>query len=216
MTKPLIDRSKYDHPEHFDDDIREYRTSERYIPTPLEHLLFELSGHRCTICHAPWLEIHHIKELADGGETTYENMIVLCPNCHTRVHSEGVPSAQELLQYKRKQEIAYELPVIAKLSKPDRALIRELTELPSEELVLFARRHAYHIDGDDQEAAVVEARKLVGHLYLDECGILHTQRDLSVTLDGQVMVALVLSLTSKGIKWVRYLQESGRIETLTP
>jgi len=69
MGKPLIDRSSYDHPEHFDDVIREYRTSERYLPTPLEHLLYEMAGHRCTICSAPWLEVHHIEELADDGAT---------------------------------------------------------------------------------------------------------------------------------------------------
>ena len=86
MTQPLLDRNSYDHPEHFDDDIRTYRTSERYVPTPLEHHLFELASHRCTICHAPWLEIHHIDELSEDGKTEYDNLIVLCPNCHTRVH----------------------------------------------------------------------------------------------------------------------------------
>ena len=74
--KPLLDRSAYDHPEHFDDEVRAFRTSERYVPTPLEALLFELAGHRCTICAAPWLEIHHIDELGDGGKTEYQNLVV--------------------------------------------------------------------------------------------------------------------------------------------
>ena len=84
MGKPLIDRTLYDHPEHFDDLIREYISSNRYIPTPLEDLLFEQCGHRCTICNAPLCEIHHIEFLEEGGITEYDNLIVLCPNCHTR------------------------------------------------------------------------------------------------------------------------------------
>lgn len=83
MTRPLIDRQSLDHPEHFDDEIREYKSNARYKPTALEQLLFEMAGHRCTICDAPWLEINHITELAEGGKTEYDNLIVLCPNCHT-------------------------------------------------------------------------------------------------------------------------------------
>lgn len=36
--------------------------------------------------NSPYLEVHHIKTLADGGEDTVENAIALCPNCHRRVH----------------------------------------------------------------------------------------------------------------------------------
>lgn len=34
----------------------------------------------------PYLEVHHKKFLADGGEDTIENAIALCPNCHRRRH----------------------------------------------------------------------------------------------------------------------------------
>ena len=34
----------------------------------------------------PYLEVHHIKQLADGGEDTVENAIALCPNCHRHIH----------------------------------------------------------------------------------------------------------------------------------
>jgi 5-methylcytosine-specific restriction endonuclease McrA len=34
----------------------------------------------------PYLEIHHILPLADGGEDTVENAIALCPNCHRKKH----------------------------------------------------------------------------------------------------------------------------------
>jgi 5-methylcytosine-specific restriction protein A len=39
---------------------------------------------------SPYLEVHHKKTLADGGEDTVENAIALCPNCHRKEHH-GVP-----------------------------------------------------------------------------------------------------------------------------
>jgi 5-methylcytosine-specific restriction protein A len=40
----------------------------------------------------PYLEVHHVKQLADGGDDTIENAVALCPNCHRRVHSQGLES----------------------------------------------------------------------------------------------------------------------------
>lgn len=34
----------------------------------------------------PYLEVHHIIPLAEGGEDTVENAIALCPNCHRHAH----------------------------------------------------------------------------------------------------------------------------------
>lgn len=34
----------------------------------------------------PYLEVHHRKPLALGGEDTFENAVALCPNCHRRNH----------------------------------------------------------------------------------------------------------------------------------
>lgn len=34
----------------------------------------------------PYLEVHHVKQLADGGEDTVENAIAVCPNCHRKAH----------------------------------------------------------------------------------------------------------------------------------
>ncbi|MEO1942713.1 MAG: HNH endonuclease [Candidatus Thioglobus sp.] len=31
--------------------------------------------------------MHHIHQLADGGEDTTENAVALCPNCHRMMHS---------------------------------------------------------------------------------------------------------------------------------
>jgi 5-methylcytosine-specific restriction protein A len=34
----------------------------------------------------PFLEVHHIEWLANGGLDTIENTVALCPNCHRRMH----------------------------------------------------------------------------------------------------------------------------------
>lgn len=34
----------------------------------------------------PYLEVHHLVRLADGGDDTVENALALCPNCHRRAH----------------------------------------------------------------------------------------------------------------------------------
>ena len=34
----------------------------------------------------PYLEVHHVIPLADGGEDTIENALALCPNCHREKH----------------------------------------------------------------------------------------------------------------------------------
>lgn len=35
----------------------------------------------------PYLECHHVKPLADGGDDTKENAVALCPNCHRKMHA---------------------------------------------------------------------------------------------------------------------------------
>lgn len=39
--------------------------------------------------NSPYLEVHHTKRLADGGEDTVENAQALCPNCHRELHYGG-------------------------------------------------------------------------------------------------------------------------------
>ena len=33
-----------------------------------------------------YLEVHHVKRLADGGKDTVKNAVALCPNCHKEAH----------------------------------------------------------------------------------------------------------------------------------
>lgn len=34
----------------------------------------------------PFLEVHHMKRLSDGGSDTITNVVALCPNCHREIH----------------------------------------------------------------------------------------------------------------------------------
>lgn len=46
----------------------------------------------------PFLEVHHLRKLADGGSDTVTNAAALCPNCHRRLHfSEDAHAYRETL-----------------------------------------------------------------------------------------------------------------------
>ena len=36
---------------------------------------------------SPYLEVHHIDYLANGGSDTIENVAAICPNCHRKMHA---------------------------------------------------------------------------------------------------------------------------------
>lgn len=58
------------------------------IPRPLERDVKTEAGHRCSIptCRATaGLQIHHIVPWAKVKKHTFDNLILLCSNCHSRV-----------------------------------------------------------------------------------------------------------------------------------
>lgn len=48
----------------------------------------------------PFLHVHHIEFLADGGDDTIENSIALCPNCHAKVHMIDQDHYKDILKQK--------------------------------------------------------------------------------------------------------------------
>ena len=46
----------------------------------------------------PFLEVHHVKRLAEGGEDVPDNTVALCPNCHRMAHYGDVKKVQEKLK----------------------------------------------------------------------------------------------------------------------
>jgi hypothetical protein len=63
-------------------------------------------GHRCSVCGDPTaLEKAHIIPWGKRKEHKFENLVVLCANCHTRSHSENW-STEVLREYKKKPWVA--------------------------------------------------------------------------------------------------------------
>ncbi|MFD5078134.1 HNH endonuclease [Streptomyces sp. NPDC058371] len=56
------------------------------IPRPLERRVLVEAGHRCAIptCRTVPVELAHIDPWSKVQEHTFENLIALCPTCHTR------------------------------------------------------------------------------------------------------------------------------------
>lgn len=49
----------------------------------------ELCGHEAPFKTAdgePFLESHYVNWLSEGGSPTIDNLVVLCPNCHRKIH----------------------------------------------------------------------------------------------------------------------------------
>jgi 5-methylcytosine-specific restriction endonuclease McrA len=64
-------------------------------PAVVAYVLQEAKGH-CEACGEPapfvdengipFLEVHHLQALGEGGADTVENALAACPNCHRRFH----------------------------------------------------------------------------------------------------------------------------------
>jgi 5-methylcytosine-specific restriction endonuclease McrA len=69
---------------------------EAYARDPsVKAFILERAGGRCELCgvqpflnryREPFLEIHHVRRLADGGPDVVENAVALCPTCHREMH----------------------------------------------------------------------------------------------------------------------------------
>jgi len=71
------------------------------IPEELRRAVLIEAGHRCAIptCHATTTEVAHIVPWAKVRDHRFENLIALCPNCHTRF-DKGEIDRKAMLQYK--------------------------------------------------------------------------------------------------------------------
>lgn len=77
------------------------------IPRPLARAVRVEAGHRCAIptCRATsGLQIHHVEDWAKVQEHTFENLILLCANCHARITA-GEIDRQSVNVYKKNLSI---------------------------------------------------------------------------------------------------------------
>jgi 5-methylcytosine-specific restriction enzyme A len=72
-------------------------TSTQYVRDPeVVAWVLDLANGSCECCgkpapfiredNTPFLEVHHLRRLADGGSDTITNAIAACPNCHRELH----------------------------------------------------------------------------------------------------------------------------------
>jgi Predicted restriction endonuclease len=77
--------------------LQSTKTTVSYARDPLvKAWVLQKSEGKCEGCFSPapfqnkdggpYLEVHHIIKLAEGGPDTIENAVALCPNCHRRCH----------------------------------------------------------------------------------------------------------------------------------
>lgn len=72
----------------------------RYIKKTERDKLDKSSNFKCAWCGVNLMERHHIVQYSDGGQNIADNLILLCPNCHTLVH-QGKISKDELLKRRK-------------------------------------------------------------------------------------------------------------------
>lgn len=78
-------------PDH-NDDGRDADRDRDAIPPELREEVLEEAGYQCQMCPnrmedpAVTLELHHQVPVAEGGETTKENLTVVCRRCHRDYH----------------------------------------------------------------------------------------------------------------------------------
>lgn len=71
-----------------------YGRERRFASDAQVQALLSLWGNQCAMpgcTHSRFMEIHHIRDWADGGKTDIGNLIPLCSSCHSRV-SHGIAS----------------------------------------------------------------------------------------------------------------------------
>jgi HNH endonuclease len=64
------------------------------LPADVRRLVLHESSYKCgnPRCHAILtLDIHHLEKVSDGGSDTADNLIPLCPNCHSLHHAGNIP-----------------------------------------------------------------------------------------------------------------------------
>lgn len=64
------------------------------ISTSVIQQVLHQAGYRCAnpSCRTMLtLEIHHLDQVSEGGQNTPENLLALCPNCHTLHHKKIIP-----------------------------------------------------------------------------------------------------------------------------
>ncbi|NEN25357.1 HNH endonuclease [Cryomorpha ignava] len=70
----------------------------RYIPKKISQAVNQKHHFECAWCGVQLTERHHINEFSEGGEHSIENLILLCPICHTKTHNGKISKSELVLR----------------------------------------------------------------------------------------------------------------------
>jgi len=93
IAKKAKEAGEHDHTLNFI-----YVTINKYTRSPfINKYIKNLAKGKCALCkldapftdknNEPFLHVHHIKYLANGGIDTPKNCVAVCPNCHAKIHN---------------------------------------------------------------------------------------------------------------------------------
>lgn len=103
-TRALLRRGMSTTPTGTKEPLRSITTVALFVRDPaVKAAVLQAAAGHCENCGQPapflredgtsYLEVHHVKWLAQGGSDTVSNAVALCPNCHRRLHY-GADAAQ--------------------------------------------------------------------------------------------------------------------------
>lgn len=69
------------------------KSRNRHIPKHVDIKVQKQHFFECAWCGLHLTDKHHIVQFSDGGEHSVDNLILLCPVCHRKVHKSEIPTA---------------------------------------------------------------------------------------------------------------------------
>lgn len=155
-----------------------------HIPATVKRAVLVEAGHRCAIptCRQIPVEVAHIVPYAKTQNNSFENLIALCPTCHTRFDT-GQIDTQSMRQYKANLSV-----ISSRYSDLERRVIEFFVDNPQQNTIFLPGG----------------LRLLLGYLIKD--GLLNIRAKLLPSLGGPVFTNDEYYLTDTGKEFVGHLR----------
>lgn len=170
------------------------------IPDHTRTLILLEAGYKCAnpVCrHILTLELHHIVWVKDGGKNDPENLLALCPNCHS-LHTQGHIAEAAIRKWKS---------LLVALNSTNQGT--------ADLLLLIATEEERFEHPDDSQKGVPPRFRFTGDglpylAGLITSGLLQISKRYSgANAWGGGMPSFEVQLTDKGMKFVDAWKESG-------
>ena len=162
----------------------------------IRHLVLHEAGYKCanpTCRQVLTLEIHHLDQVSEGGSNTPDNLLALCPNCHSLHHAGHIPIASLR---------AWKFMLLALNEAFDRRTI---------DLLLALRTlHNHYVTGD----GVLQCAALVASGYVIVRPGQHDLQEGAPRWDTGGPPLYTLSLSERGERFVEGWQEGNQEQAI--